>query len=411
MSYIRSFKTTVPLWLVLFVIFIDWIGIGLVYPMFSTMLFHKENILLPPETSETVRGIYLGLLLAAMPIAQFFSGPVMGTLSDSRGRKPLFLLSLSLAVIGYGISMLGVFIKSIFLLIASRLIVGVAAGNAAVVSATISDVSEEHNKTKNFGLYGTACGLGFTLGPFLGGKFSETSFLLPFFLAFICTLINLLCIAFLLPETNKQRKNSAPSLMDGLRNLKKAFYMKGLRPIFLTIFIFSFGWSFFYEFIPVVWISHYSMPPATIGLFYAYGAGFYALCASFLIQPIVNRYKKPPVLFYSLGFLGTLILALLCQPSSLWIWIYLPLVNFFVALLEPTSTVMVSDWAKKDSQGEVLGIFQSVQSVAWALSPLAAGPLLGIHTSMPMLLGGLTILLAATIFGILLRKEIFLRKH
>lgn len=403
-------SSSVSLSLVLFVIFLDWIGIGLVYPMFSTMLFHPDHILLPPETSDTVRGITLGLLLAAMPIAQFFSGPIMGTLSDAKGRKPLFLLSLSLAIVGYGLSMGALLIKSVALLIASRLVVGVAAGNAAVVSATIADLSDEKTKAKHFGLYGTACGLGFTLGPFLGGKLSETSFLLPFFVALAFTLINLICIVFLLPETNLLRKQAIPSLLDGLRNIKKAFYMPGLRAIFLTIFLFSFGWSFFYEFIPVVWISHYGMSSSAIGLFYAYGAGFYALFASFLIQPIVNRYKHTPVLFYSLGFLGCTIMALLCKPAAVWIWVYLPLVNFFVALLEPTSTALVSDWAEKDSQGEVLGVFQSVQSVAWALSPLTAGPLLGIQVHMPTLLGGITILLAALLFGILLRKEIFRSK-
>lgn len=401
----------VALWLVLFVILIDWIGIGLVYPMFSAMLFHPDHILLPPETSNATRGLYLGILLSAMPIAQFFSSPIMGTLSDSKGRKPLYIISLTLAVLGYGLSMLAISVKSIIFLIISRLVIGIAAGNAAVVSATIADVSDEKTKTKNFGLYGAAAGLGFTLGPFLGGKFSETSFITPFLLASILTLLNLLCIIFMLPETNTQRKESTPSLMGGLHNIKKAFQMRSLRTIFLTFFIFGFGWSFFYEFIPVVWISHYGMNSSNVGLLYAYGAIFFALCTSLIVHPIVKRYSPSHVLFYSLLFLGFTILALLCKPSVGWIWIYLPLVNFFVALFEPTANAMVSDLATKDSQGEVMGIFQSVQSVSWALSPLVAGPLLGIHVHMPMLLGGMAILLSAILFGTSVRAILFASKQ
>ena len=406
-----TYTSKLSLWLMLFVIFLDWLGFGLVYPMFSTMLFHPGHVLLPQDTPDTVRGLYLGILLASASIAQFFSGPVMGTLSDAKGRKPLFLISLALAIIGYVLSIVGVFVKSIALLIFSRLVTGIAAGNASVVAAAIVDVSHEKNKTKNFGLLGAACGLGFTFGPFLGGKFSETSFLLPFIIAAILTFLNLVCIFLLLPETNTQKKHSTPSWFDGIRNIKKAWNMQSLRTLFVTFAIFIFGWSFFYEFIPVVWISHYGMTSSDIGLWYAYGAGFYALCTAFLIQPVANRYKNPPIVFYSLGFLGFTILALLGKPNMAWLWVYLPLVNFFVALLEPTSNSMVSNCAPKDSQGEVLGIFQSIQSLSWSLSPLLAGPLLGIHVHMPMFLGGICIILATILFGTALKKEIFSPKH
>lgn len=405
--FMKSTVSSLSLWLVLFVIFLDWIGIGLVYPMFSSMLFHPEPILLPPETSTSTRGIYLGLLLAAMPMAQFFSGPVLGALSDSKGRKPLFLFSLSLALVGYFLSMSAVWAHSVALLIFSRLVVGIAAGNAAVVSATIADLSHAQNKTKNFGLYGSACGLGFTLGPFLGGQFSEISFALPFLVALLLTLANLVALYFLLPETNLHRKETPFRVSDGLTNIKKAFQMAELRALFLSVLFLCLGWSFFYEFIPVVWISTYHMPSSGIGILYAYGALFFALSSSFLIQPVVSRFRQHEILFYGLSLLGGTILTLLFQPSLGWIWVYLPLVNFFIALLEPTATSMVSNWAHQDSQGEVLGIFQSIQSLAWIVSPLLAGPLLGFHLSFPMLLGGVAILISALLLGNRFRTEIF----
>ncbi len=403
----KNYKSIISLWLVLFVIFLDWMGIGLVYPMFSSMLFNANSPLVDANASDALRGWYLGILLSAMSIAQFFSGPALGTLSDQKGRKPIFLLSLSLGVIGYACSMIGVVEKSLGILIASRVLVGIAAGNSAVVSAVVADLSDQENKTKNFGLYSMACGVGFTVGPFLGGKFSEVDFSVPFLIAGLATLANLLLIFIWFKETHLIRKKVSIRWHDGILNLQKAFKIQSLRALFLTILIFCFGWSFFYEFIPVTWISDYKFDPAQVGFFYAYGAAFYALSSGLLIRPIVNKFRNDVILFYGLCSLGTILLVLLVGPGSEWIWVYLPIFNFLAALIFPTYTAMVSDCAGKDAQGEILGISQSIQSVSFAVSPILAGFLLGANPHMPMLLGGISMLLAATILGVLLRKEIF----
>lgn len=404
-------KSLVSLWLVLFVIFLDWMGIGLVYPMFSSMLFHSNSPFVGADTSDAIRGLYLGVLLSTMSIAQFFSGPALGTLSDQKGRKPLFLFSLSLGIIGYACSMIGVMAKSIAILIASRVLVGIAAGNSAVVTAAVADLSNKENKTKNFGLYSMACGVGFTVGPFLGGKFSEVDFSIPFLIAGLATLLNLLLILIWFKETHLIRKTASIRWHEGILNLRKAFKLHGLKALFLTILLFCFGWSFFYEFIPVTWISDYQFDTGQVGSFYAYGAAFYALSSGVLIRPIVNRFRNDVSLFYALATLGTLLLVLLVGPGQVWIWVYLPVFNFLAALMFPTFTSMVSDYAGKDAQGEILGILQSVQAVAFAISPIAAGYLLGANPHMPMLLGGICMLCAATILGVFLRKEIFFRSQ
>ena len=88
-------RFNVSLWLVLFVVFLDHIGIGLVYPMFSAMMFEPDSPFMDVAASGVVRGWYLGALLAAMPLAAFFSSPILGALSDQKGRRPLFLFCLS----------------------------------------------------------------------------------------------------------------------------------------------------------------------------------------------------------------------------------------------------------------------------------------------------------------------------
>lgn len=361
------------IFLVLLVIFLDHVGLGLVYPIFSSILFQPDSAFVDSNMSNVTKGCFFGLLLSVQAFATFFSGPILGAMSDQKGRRPLYLFSLSLAVFGYVFCMLGIFAKSLLVLIISRGLVGISMGNGAVVSATIADLSNEDNKTKNFGLYCMASGTGFAIGPFLGGWLSTRGLIFPFFIAGAATLVNLLLIFFWFKETNHVRKTATIKIADGLRNLKKAFKLPQLRNLFFVVIFFCFGWSLFYEFLPVLWISDYGFSLKKIGFFFGFGSGVFALSAGILIRPIVDRYKPRPVLLYSLLGMGIFILSLLVRPSESWIWVYLAVVNFLVALAFPIYTALVSNSVDKNSQGEILGILESMQATAFGISPLLAG--------------------------------------
>ena len=182
--------------LVLFVICLDNLGLGIVYPMFSSILFHPESTFVAPELSTSARGWILGLLLSTPAVTSFFSGPLLGAVSDQKGRRPLYLLSLTLGIFGYGCCMVGIAMKSIPVLIGGRAMNGIAMGNAAVVGATIADLSNEQTKPKNFGLLCMASGIGFAIGPFLGGWLAAFGLIVPFFAAGLATLINLALMVF-----------------------------------------------------------------------------------------------------------------------------------------------------------------------------------------------------------------------
>ncbi len=406
--FMQTARLNFSLWLVLFVVFLDHVGIGLVYPMFSSMLFEPDSPFIDSGASNAIKGWYLGLMLSAMPFAAFFSGPILGTLSDQKGRRPLFMFCLSLAIVGYVCSVIGVIANSLIILIGSRIVVGLADGSMGVVSAAIADLSpNDSTKAKNFGLYAMVSGVGFALGPVLGGVLSAYGFTFPFLFAGLATLLNLFLIWIYFNETHTVRKSAVIRFADGIHNLKKAFLIQPLRVLFLVSVFFCVGWSFFYEFLPVIWISDYGFNPVRVGFFFAFGAGFYALSSGVLIRPIVSRCKPYRVLFYSLCALGVVTILLLLHPGAIWIWIYLPIVNFLVALIWPTYTTMISDWAGRDAQGEILGISGSLQALAFAISPLAGGFLVGANTHMPMFVGGLSMLFAALFIGILLRKKLF----
>lgn len=406
-----SKKRTLSIFLVSLVGFIDVMGIGLVYPMFASMLFQHDCLLLPDDASETVRGTCLGILLAIMPITQFFSAPILGMLSDQKGRRKVLVPALTLGVIGYLLAMVAVTYENLILLMLSRVAVGISAGTSAVVAAALADLSSLEDKAKNFGIFNMACGLGFTVGPFLGGVLSDTNFwwvdgyAVPFAFAALVSLFNLTMVFIYFEETFVSKVIGRISLSLGIQNIKKAFMLPNLRAVFFSAFLACVGWSFYWEFTPVTWISQYGFDTATIGNFYAYGAAVYAISCGILIRPIVNRYPNQIVLYYALIGCGLSIGLLLLHSNSVWLWLYIPLQQIGIALFWPTVAAFVSNSVGKDVQGETLGVLHSLESLAFSVSPLIAGPLLGIHTSMPIIIGGSSILLAALVLGRFLRKS------
>lgn len=403
-------RKLVSFWIVLCVIFIDWVGIGLVYPMFSSMLFQADTPFFSGELSNSARSWILGILLGSLSIAQFFSGPILGALSDQKGRKPVFLFSLLIGICGYLVSASGVIYKSLFLLIFGRVIVGVASGNAGVVTATIADLSTEENKAKNFGLYSMASGMGFAVGPFLGGILSVHGYEVPFLLSAMIVLLNLIFIYFLFTETHLNRKikdsvSVIKRIGEGWKNFKKAFRVEGLKIFFFATLMFCFGWSFFYEFIPVSWIQDWSFTPNEVGFAYAYGAVIFAIGSGGLIRPLVDRFKSATLLSFSLFALGITIFFIVFPLPRFSIWIYLIFINIFGSIAWPSFTTLVSDYAPKDAQGETLGLYLSVQSVAFAFSPLLAGPVLAYGAHFTILTGSIAMLCA----GLLIRLFLFQR--
>jgi DHA1 family tetracycline resistance protein-like MFS transporter len=236
----------------LFTVFLDSLGFGLVFPILSPLLMNLEEGILPPETSLAMRGLLFGLLISTFCLAQFFSGPILGALSDRRGRKKILTITVVAAFASYLLSATGLGMQSLFFLFIGRALAGVAAGNFAIVQSMIVDSSEKEDKAKNFGLIGMAWGAGFIIGPYFGGQLSDGALgfsrMTPFLAAAGLCLLNLWMIVFKLKETLAKPQNTPLHIFAAIVNLKRAFQIPTLRTLFLVMFIFSFGWGFFTEF-------------------------------------------------------------------------------------------------------------------------------------------------------------------
>ena len=376
-------------YLLLFVAFIDYIGVGLIFPVFSSMLFNPSSTLLPVETTAEVRGLWLGVLIAMMPLAQFFSSPIWGTISDGKGRKQPLLFSLFIAMIGYLVAASATWAGSLIGLFFSRLIIGFSSGNIAIVQASIADLSTPENKAKNYGLYSMAMGSGFTLGPLLGGWLSLYGYALPFLAAAALVVANLCLIFFLFKETSSLRIKKIIHWAMGLMQLKKAFQLQGLKTILLCSFLGIFGWVYFFEFVSVYLISRFQFSPGDLGFFFGVAGGFYALSTGILIRPLVKRLKPELLFFLSMLLTGIVIFSMSFIPSVIWIWPVIILICYCTAPFSPTSTTLVSNGVPPEIQGEALGVLGSINAAAFALSPLLSGSFVGNHPTMPMWVGGI----------------------
>src|SRR3989344_8865501 len=199
---------------VLFTVFLDVLGIGILIPVLPQLIFH---IFEPAGYSMNGSLIMLGWLTGIYPLMQFVATPILGQLSDRFGRRPVLGFSLAGTALGYVLFAIGILTKNIPLLFFSRAFDGITGGNLSVARAVIADVSAPEHRTRNFGLIGAAFGMGFVMGPYIGARLAapHVSFFglfntpgwfnsaTPFWFTAILSVITTFLILFLLPETHK----------------------------------------------------------------------------------------------------------------------------------------------------------------------------------------------------------------
>ncbi|MBC7533278.1 MAG: MFS transporter [Oligoflexus sp.] len=182
-------------------ILLDALGIGLLIPVLPDILRRFTSDL-------GMISLYYGYFLSAYAAMQFLASPVLGSLSDRFGRRPVLLVSL----LGAGIDYLFMaFAPTLTLLFVGRAISGLTGASMTVASSYMADISDDSNRSKNFGLIGAAWGLGFIIGPVLGGLFQHFGSNGPFLAAALMNLLNFAFGYFILPALRKQRKSTVLS--------------------------------------------------------------------------------------------------------------------------------------------------------------------------------------------------------
>jgi MFS transporter, DHA1 family, tetracycline resistance protein len=218
-----------PLIVIFTTIVLDAVGIGLIFPILPSLLkdvTHAENV-----------AALIGIMTALYAVMQFIFAPVLGSLSDRLGRRPVLLISLAGAAINY---MLLASATNIWLLLLGRAIAGLTSANTSVAAAYITDISPEDARARRFGLMGAMFGMGFIIGPVLGGVLGDYWVRLPFIAAAALNGCNLLLAVFTVPESHTPTREKIDlAALNPLRPLGWVSSMKPLRPLIFIFFIFS----------------------------------------------------------------------------------------------------------------------------------------------------------------------------
>lgn len=399
-----------PILAVFITVFIDMLGVGIIIPIFAPLIVRNEYGLMPLATSEATRNLTYGILSATFAIFQFFGAPILGGLADKYGRKKILRFSLLGTFVGYVLFALAVHYRLLWLVFIARALPGFMGGNISIVLASLADISDPKDRAKNFGLVGMAFGLGFILGPFIGGTLGKIDLALPLWCTAALTLLNIVLVIIQFPETFVPSGNGTVSLLTGIRNVKRALKMKELDVVFLTLFLQAFGFSFFMQFFQVYLIKQFDFSQVQIGQMFGYIGIWIAITQGGITRLVSKRFSSPQILQFTLLGLS-LSLWLILGPSALWmLFVTQPLVALFQGLSQPNLTSIVSVLTPKDTQGEILGIQQSVQSLAFAIPPIIAGVVVSIDVRLPIFLAGLSIFIAWLVFVFGFRSALYKQK-
>lgn len=377
---------------ILFTIFLDFFNLGMIYPIFTSLVFEGNGGLLSPNASDFLKNAIFGTLIAAFPFGQFLGAPVIGQLSDQYGRRKLLLLSLLGTAATLLICAAGVLFSSLSLLLFGRFIGGLMAGNMTLAYASLADFSSEKDKVKNFALIPLMTGLGFSLGPYIAGILAnpDTHQLagpaLPFFIAVGLTLINLFLVSWKFPETFAPRQNSdlLRRYLSLLSNFGRAFRSPSLRSYLAILFLMLSANLLFVQFVGPFAIDRLSIGVADVGLLYANIGIAVALGHLFLTRGLADRISSEKALAISLLFLGGLLIVLLFTHALIPLHVLTFCIMLACAVAYTNSMTLVSNAASLDQQGEIMGVAVSVQSCAEFLPAFLFGLMAGFSQSIPL---------------------------
>ena len=380
------------MFVLLLVVFIDLVGFGIIIPLLP---FYAETFNASPQK--------VTMLMAVYSLSQFISAPIWGGLSDKYGRRIIIWCTLFGTVVAY---VWLAFAESLSALFIARSFAGLMAGNIVVAQAYIMDITEKGDRAKAMGYFGAAFGLGFIIGPAVGGILTGTdpnnpSVFLPPIAAAILSFIALIIALMSLKETkiliNDFRKKR-------LQNLIQALSVPNLRYLILLFFFVTIVFAFMESTFSLWSERTFFWGAQQNGYLFAFAGICGALVQGVLIGPLVKRFGES-----LLCFLGCLVLSF----GMLGIWLSAEIIHAVLSMMLiavglglflPTVMALIVNIVSEDRKGWVLGITQSSSALARIIGPALAGGFFEfIDKNSPYLIGGIFLLLVLVIF----RKYIF----
>ena len=346
-------------------ILIDVIGLGIIIPVVPQLLQHLMHITDRSDISSIAKPAMLMTFIYA--VMQFIFAPILGSLSDHYGRRPILLFSL----LGFGVDYIFLaFAPTIGWLFVGRMIAGITGASITTAAAYMADISDEKSRAKNFGMIGAAFGLGFIIGPLLGGLLGEWGPRIPFLVAAGLALINALYGYFILPESLDKEHRRAFDIkranpIGSLKNLNKYPAVFGLIISLLFIYLAAHAvqsnWSF-------ANISKFGWTPKMIGI----SLGVVGLLVS-VVQGVLIRFINPKIgneksVYYGI-MLYAIGLTLFAFASQSWMMFLFLIPYCLGGISGPALQAIISLHVSKNEQGELQGSLTGLQSLTTIIGP------------------------------------------
>ncbi len=349
-----------PIVVILATVGLDAVGIGLIFPILPRLIADVTH-------TETLAPA-IGILAALYATMQFVFAPVLGALSDRLGRRPVLLISLAGAAVNYVVMALA---PALWMLFVGRAIAGLTSANISVATAYIADISPGNTRARRFGLFNARFGVGFILGPVIGGVLGDAWIRLPFLAAAGLNAVNLLVAALGLPESHTPSGEKLDlAALNPLRPLRWVLSMKALMPVVAVFFILSATGEVY----GVCWALWGQDVFQWNGLWIGLSLGAFGVCQSlaqgFLPGPAVKRLGERGTILT--GIAGAC-LALVVMAFATHGWTVFAIMPVFAlaGIGSPALQSLATRLVDESRQGQFQGVLASAVSLASIVAPLA----------------------------------------
>lgn len=366
---------------IILTVIVSTIGFGIVIPILP---FYVKEF----GASPTV----VTFMFASFSAVSFFSSPVLGQLSDRIGRRPVLIGSITMTAIGWVVFASATSIPFLFL---GRIIDGAGAGNFSISQSYLVDISkDDKDRAHNLGIIGAAFGIGFMLGPLIGGVLSKISHNFPFWVAAGLSVLNGISAFLFLPESLKQKKSGGAFSVNPLRPIRRAVTDKNLRPLYVSWIMYSLAFvtsnSVFALFVQKVFnfdSFQTGLAFTAMGLIVAVNQA--GLLKYFWLRRFTERQLEMMMLWFL--FFGFLVVV----TKVFWALVIAALlISTGQSVIRVVLTSQVAGASDPTTKGETLGILASLVSVSMVIGPIVSGPLFEISDILPYILAAAYVLIA-----------------
>ena len=351
-----------PVWFIIFTVTLDAMGIGLIMPVIPDLIREIQG------TSISDAAYWGGLLSFSYAAMQFLFGPLIGNLSDSFGRRPILITSLVFMALNYCLMALA---PTLLFLFVARVLSGMSGATYSTATAYLADTSKKGKRSANFGLMGAAFGVGFILGPAMGGLLGEHGTRIPFMVAAGLALLNAGFGFLVVPETllADNRRKFELWRADPFRALLRVKNLPAVGSLMIVVLFYTIANQVY----PSIWsyftIEQFGWKLSTVGISLA----IYGLCSAlaqvYVLRYSIHRFGEENTARFGMIITIIALLFLMFVENSVYLFLGMPIVALG-AIVGPSIQGMMADRVDDSEQGELQGVLASVTAIATIISPL-----------------------------------------